>query len=377
MEHQRNGTSQSHNSDNSHHLCSVEETPNRLLVLVLWLSYLLADWSANFAIGLIAKNQGKEIKPDDPPQDQKLMALWAPFLLLHLGGPDIITAYSLEDNALWHRHFLGLALQAISGAYVVIQSLPNTLWVIILLLFIAGTFKYLERTIALYLASSDKFRGSILKVSKSDSNETNRSEKDSFPPSDMSWQRNARQQRPLKLEKPEGDLTHLEIVQFAFWSLNNFKNLMVNNIFSSEQRDESREFFNKLKPEEALRILEVELSFIYEGMYTKISVLHTWVGGVTRTIAFGSLLSAFCIFHYRPKKNHEFHGADTVITYTLFLVGIALDLASLLMVMPSDWTIAVFSRLNEDEADSGSMIDPQLNWFLGFKRLQWKKQQTI
>lgn len=116
-----------------------KRTPNSFLVMVLWLSYLLADWSANFAIGLIAKNQGKGLKPEDPPQDQKLMALWAPFLLLHLGGPGNITAYSLEDNALWHRHFLGLALQAIAGAYVVIQSLPNTLWLIIMLLFIAGT----------------------------------------------------------------------------------------------------------------------------------------------------------------------------------------------------------------------------------------------
>ncbi|KFK23681.1 hypothetical protein AALP_AAs63807U000200 [Arabis alpina] len=352
-----------------------KRTPNRLLILVLWLSYLLADWSANFAIGLIAKNQGKDAKPEDPPQDQKLMALWAPFLLLHLGGPDTITAYSLEDNALWHRHFLGLALQAVSGAYVVIQSLPNTLWVIILLLFIAGTFKYLERTIALYLASSDKFRGSVLKVSTSDSDETNRPEMDegSTAPSEMHRQDNARQQRPLKLEKPN-TMTHLDILQFAFWFFNNFKSLLVNNVFNSEQCDESREFFSKLDHEEALTILEVELGFIYEGLYTKVSVLHTWVGAVTRTIALGSLLSAFCIFHFRTKKSHEFHGADIVITYTLFLVGIALDLASLLMVLPSDWTFAVYSRLNEDEADSGSKIDPALTWFLGLKRLQWKKQ---
>ncbi|EFH41502.1 hypothetical protein ARALYDRAFT_356466 [Arabidopsis lyrata subsp. lyrata] len=271
-----------------------KRTSNRFLALVLWLSYLLADWSANFVIGLIAKNQGKELKPDDPPQDQQLMALWAPFLLLHLGGPDTITAYSLEDNALWHRHFLGLALQALSGAYVVIQSLPNPLWVIILLLFIAGTLK----------------------------------------------------------------------------------SLMVNNIFSSDQREESREFFSKLTDEEALRILEMELGFIYEGLYTKVSVLHTWVGALTRTIALGSLLSAFCMFHYRPKKSHEFHRADIVITYTLFLVGIALDLVSLLMILPSDWTFAVISRINEDEVDSGSWIDPALKWFLGLKQLHWKKQKS-
>nr|VDD20027.1 unnamed protein product [Brassica oleracea] len=352
MEHQRIGNTQPLDSDSSHHLCSIEETNTQQFP---------ADWSANFAIGLIAKNQGKELKPEDPPEDQKLMALWAPFLLLHLGGPDTITAYSLEDNALWHRHFLGLALQAIAGAYVVIQSLPNTLWLIIMLLFIAGTFKYLERTIAMYLASSDKFRGSIIKVSGSDFDERNRPEY-------------ARQNRPLRITKPIRDLTHLDSLQFAFWFFNNFKSLMVNNIFSFEQRYESREFFSTLKPEEALRILEVELGFIYEGLYTKVRVLHSWVGAVTRTIGLGSLLSAFFIFHFRHKKINEFHGADIVITYTLFLIGIALDLTALLMAIPSDWTFAVISRLNEDEADSGSRIDPALNWFLGLKKLRWKKQ---
>ncbi|KAG7536316.1 hypothetical protein ISN44_As13g002740 [Arabidopsis suecica] len=350
-----------------------KRTSNRFLALVLWLSYLLADWSANFVIGLIAKNQGKELKPDDPPQDQQLMALWAPFLLLHLGGPDTITAYSLEDNALWHRHFLGLALQALPGAYVVIQSLPNPLWVIILLLFIAGTLKYLERTIALYLASSDKFRGSMLEVPDSDPDETHRPRKDDSMPNNM--QEYGRQIRPLRLEKPARDLAPLDILQFAFWFFNNFRSLMVNNIFSSDQREESREFFSKLTDEEALRILEMELGFIYEGLYTKVSVLHTWVGALTRTLALGSLLSAFCIFHYRTNKSHEFHGADIVITYTLFLVGIALDLVSLLMILPSDWTFAVISRINDDEVDSGSRIDPFLHWFLGFKKLRWKEQK--
>ncbi|CAH2046307.1 unnamed protein product [Thlaspi arvense] len=338
-----------------------KRTPNRFLALLLWLSYLLADWSANFAIGLIAKNQGKESKPDDPPQDQKLMALWAPFLLLHLGGPDTITAYSLQDNALWLRHFLGLALQAVSGAYVVIQSLPNSLWVIILLLFIAGTCKYLERTIALYLASSDKFRGSILKVSDSSSDETHRLEK-----AEDSVQEYARLRRPLELEEHDGDLTHLEILRFAFRFFNNFKSLMVNNIFSSEQREESREFFSQLDHEVALRVLEAELGFIYEGLYTKVSVLHSWVGAVTRTISLGSLVSAFCIFHFRPKNSHEFHGADIVITYTMFLVGISLDFASILMIIPSDWTLAVVRF---------SQIDPTLDWFLGLKKLRWKKEK--
>ncbi|XP_024005180.1 uncharacterized protein LOC18029644 [Eutrema salsugineum] len=358
---------------------SRKRTPNKFLIFLLWSSYLLADLSANFAVALIAKNQGKDPKPDDPPQDKKLLALWAPFLLLHLGGPDTITAFSLEDNALWNRHFLGLVFQALAGVYVVIQSLPNVLWVIILLLFIAGTSKYLERTIALYLASSDKYRGSMLQTSSSAFDYTEQPDNldmDSIIASEMYMKEHRRQLKPPKLMIPNRKLTHLEILQYGFFFFNNFKSLMVNNIFSLELRDESMAFFRapKLQDEEALRIMEAELDFIYEGLYTKGAVLHSWVGLVSRFISLGSLLSAFTIYHYRHNKIQEFHNADIVITYTLFLVGIALDVMSLYIFMVSDWTIAMLSTLKDDFERIPSRKDRILDWVLGLKRPKWKWQ---
>lgn len=94
-----------------------KRTSKKLLAMILWTAYLLADWTANYAVAQITKNQGKEPKPDDPPKNKKLLALWAPFLLLHLGGPDTITALALEDNALWARHLFGLVSQALAGKY--------------------------------------------------------------------------------------------------------------------------------------------------------------------------------------------------------------------------------------------------------------------
>lgn len=92
-----------------------KRTSKKLLAAVLWTAYLLADWTANYAVSQITKNQGKETEPGDPPKNKKLLALWAPFLLLHLGGPDTITALALEDNALWQRHLFGLVSQALAG----------------------------------------------------------------------------------------------------------------------------------------------------------------------------------------------------------------------------------------------------------------------
>ncbi|TXG68279.1 hypothetical protein EZV62_003214 [Acer yangbiense] len=48
----------------------------------------------------------------------ELTTFLALFLLLHLGGADSITAYALEDNALWMRHLLGLVTQTCGIVYI-------------------------------------------------------------------------------------------------------------------------------------------------------------------------------------------------------------------------------------------------------------------
>ncbi|CAA7014073.1 unnamed protein product [Microthlaspi erraticum] len=359
-----------------------KRTSKKLLAAVLWTSYLLADWTANYAVAQITKNQGKELERGDPPKNKKLLALWAPFLLLHLGGPDTITALALEDNALWARHLFGLVSQALAGVYAVVQSMENILWPPITLLFITGVIKYTERTRALYAASLDKFKDRMLKPGDTGPNyaklmEEYASRKDSNLPTQIVLiDEPDKHERPPKLVRPDRDhLTDLEIVQYGFKFFNTFKGLVVDLIFSFRERDESRDFFKELKPEEALRIIESELGFLYESMYTKTAILHTITGTLSRAIAFGSLLSSFFLFHRRPLKSVEFHGADVVITYTLFIVGIALDVASMVMFLLSDWTFAVLSKLKDDPEEEKSSIDPLFNWLLSFRRPQWKKHK--
>lgn len=44
-------------------------------------------------------------------REQQMFAFWAPFLLLHLGRPDNITSYALENKGLWPTHIAGLVLE--------------------------------------------------------------------------------------------------------------------------------------------------------------------------------------------------------------------------------------------------------------------------
>ncbi|GJU98705.1 calcium uniporter protein [Tanacetum coccineum] len=94
---------------------SRKRTTNKLITGILWSAYLLADWAVGFAIGLIANSDWSSVL--NTMEAKNRYSFWASFLLVHLGGPDTILHW-----------------------------------------------KILKRTHAFYLASSDRFKDSIIGV---------------------------------------------------------------------------------------------------------------------------------------------------------------------------------------------------------------------
>ncbi|GJN05072.1 hypothetical protein PR202_ga22673 [Eleusine coracana subsp. coracana] len=123
-----------------------------LLRSVLWLAYVSADSVAVFVLGHLAVHASQ-------PRHQ-LMSFWAPFILVHLGGQDTISAFSKEDNELWGRHLLNLVTQVAVAGYVVVKaSWPDRrLFMAMVLMFLCGCYKYGERTIILYSANPEQLR---------------------------------------------------------------------------------------------------------------------------------------------------------------------------------------------------------------------------
>jgi hypothetical protein len=75
---------------------------------VIWLSYLGGDAIAIYALATLFNRQ----KKSSSNGSRDLEVLWAPFLLMHLGGQVFITAYNIEDNELWTRHIVTALSQA-------------------------------------------------------------------------------------------------------------------------------------------------------------------------------------------------------------------------------------------------------------------------
>ncbi|MBA0862749.1 hypothetical protein Goshw_012365, partial [Gossypium schwendimanii] len=138
-------------------------------------------------------------------------------------------------------------------------------------------------------------------------------------------------------------LKDLEVVHYAYKYFRTFKGLVVDLFFSIRERDESRDFFKIRDPEDALRVIEVELNFLYGTLYTKVEVLHLktkkiYVGYILRFLALACVLATLGIFYFKVNK-HKFHRVDIGITYTLLIGAIALDVMAIFMLIFSDRSI--------------------------------------
>lgn len=345
---------------------SRKRTANMIMMFVVWSAYLLADWAAAFAVGLISNSQGFRSTPagglisnsqgnDSTPADNgDLMAFWAPFLLVHLGGPDTITAFALEDNALWLRHLLGLIFQVSAAAYVFLQtSLPqNKLLVPTILMLLAGLIKYAERTRALYLASLKTFKESMLKDPDPGPNyaklmdEYSSRKEAKLPATIKITGEPDRESKTMMYEAVEGKIdSESDVVRHAYHFFEIFKGLIVDLIFSFRERHESRQFFQRRNAEDAFKVIAVELNFMYDVLYTKVQVVHSMVGYIFRFFALANIAVSLVLF--TCLKKNRFHPVDVRITYCLLYGAIALDAIAIFMAVFSDWTVARIKNIKK------------------------------
>ncbi|KAI3470145.1 hypothetical protein Pfo_026808 [Paulownia fortunei] len=289
-------------------------TRKKWVAVILWLSYLSADAVATIALGVLSQSQGDAESLHDP--SYTIMAFWAPFLLMHLGGPDTITAYALADNELWSRHLLGLVGQVGVAIYVFLRSWTGTpinyLWIVI---FVAGLVKYGERTWVLFLASRDQFRESMV----------------SRPDPGPNY---AKFMDELVSKEAEGYKVSLGEPSTLFRPRRTFKQLFADLILSFQDREISLSFFRTLSWDKAFSIIEVELGLIYDLFYTKAFILYSLHGFFLRALSCSSTIAAFIAFLMIDKTLYP--TTEVIITYILLAGAIFLEIYAILILLSSD-----------------------------------------
>uniref|UniRef100_A0A5B7BVN3 DUF4220 domain-containing protein n=1 Tax=Davidia involucrata TaxID=16924 RepID=A0A5B7BVN3_DAVIN len=307
------------------------------LRIILWLSYLSADWVATVALGVLSNSQGDS---DSEGPSYVIMAFWAPFLLVHLGGPDTITAYALEDNELWLRHLLGLVVQVGVALYVFVRSLnPTDLNFVALPIFVAGIIKYGERTWVLRSASSQHFRESLLPRPDPGPNfakfmeEYNLKDREGYK---LSWTVTP---APTTTAHYYADATFLNAAYDFFLT---YRRLFADLILSFQDLEKSLSFFQESSWENAFQVIEVELGFMYDILYTKATIVYSVWGVFLRFTCLSSTIIAlvvFCTIDW-----HGYSQVDVGISFLLLLGAIGLEIYAILLLLSSDWTLLWFSK---------------------------------
>ncbi|KAA8515413.1 hypothetical protein F0562_018976 [Nyssa sinensis] len=132
-------------------------------------------------------------------------------------------------------------------------------------------------------------------------------------------------------------------MKYALEFFQTYKGLIVDLIiFSFRERKHSRDFFLERTARDAFRVVEVELNFIYEVLYTKIVVVRGTVGYLLRFASFGLVVATFVLFCRQDQK--QFLEVDVKITYTLLGVAIALDVIAFVRFIFSDWTAVALKK---------------------------------
>ncbi|KAJ6675805.1 hypothetical protein OIU85_011911 [Salix viminalis] len=317
---------------------------------LLWCAYLMADWVATVALGVLLNKLGEITKGLGRHRalngNTDLAAFWAPFLLLHLGGPDTITAYALEDNELWLRHFLGLAVQTGVATYIIFLGWRGShLSILTLPMFLVGIIKYGERTWALRSASNEQLRDSMLTPPDAGPNYSKFMEEFTLRQYEGFYVRSTSNEVIIEARVQVEDdpkngtssmSTDADLLNQAYNLFRTFRRLFVNLILSFQDRDSSLSLFGKMTYKEAFKVIEIELGFMFDVLYTKGAIYSTRVGCYLRFISLSITFVVLVLFSFFHEKNHT-KKTDLAITFLLLVVAVLLEIYSILLLVSSDW----------------------------------------
>jgi hypothetical protein len=290
----------------------------RALGILIWLVYLLAEFTATYALGHMSI---AGCKPQGGKQRQ-LMAFWAPFLLVHLGGQDTFTAYAMEDNNLWLRHLLTFGVQALGAGYVLYKNIGGhgTLVAPAILIYLVGVLKNGERVWALSFSRLEIIRR--------------------YLDSSVSIQQNHEPYRAGAGTEDEW-LDDESVLQGAHDLLYICMGQFVDDkIWPSVYQSNALKIFHE--KDKTFELIEMQLSLMYDIFYTKAAVIHTWYGSCFRTMSFLGTAIAFFLFQFSTAgKDGGYDRVDANVTYVLVTGALVMEIASVLRAMGSTWTCAM------------------------------------
>ncbi|KAJ1276932.1 hypothetical protein BS78_05G254500 [Paspalum vaginatum] len=293
-------------------------------MVFLWLAYQVANLAAPYFLSNLSL--GSTLR------EQQLVELWVPSIVAHLAGPDNITAYSLEDNKLSIRLYFSAILQIIQIIWLMYQQFKivtsrGALFWASLVMTGVGVCKYAEKVAAFWKADFGNI-GSSGKTKK----------KKPYAALGRWKEVVLGNEQALLLAHQLLDITKAAFADKFYFGKDEEEQLKqdtnLKEVFSVNR--ENTGWKNMCK------VVEMELSLMYDILYTKAAVIHNWYGFVIRVASSVVTATVIVLFWLTGSKDGE-RTADVIITYVLLAVTFLLDVRCLLGAAASTWTYTFFS----------------------------------
>lgn len=304
---------------------------NTWIRIFLWFAYLGADSVATVALGVISNNQRNSCDDNDSQVKNELIAFWAPFMLLHLGGQDTVTAYAVQDNELWLRHLLGLIIQLGVALYIFHLSWKgNWLSFLTILMLIVGFIKYAERTWVMRLANHAPLPERKLYEPNLEQRKLLADQADLY----LSDRENYLKRYGEKIVCLDvDDIRPIRAEAVRLFDI--FRRLFLNQKVTFLHRFLVDSVSASLDSQNTWKVIEVELVYAYDVFYTKAPLFFSSWGYIFRYFSFTSIIFVFVLFHL--KERHKHPRIDLIITYVLLVGAILTEIYAVIFLSVSDW----------------------------------------
>ncbi|CAL5007655.1 unnamed protein product [Urochloa decumbens] len=284
------------------------------------MAYLGADLVAVYALGYLSRHVDATTTRRGI---QPLAFFWAPFLLVHLGGQDTITAFSMEDNSLWLRHLLNMVVQVVLATYIFWKSIGRhsmDLLISGIFVFVVSFIKYAERIWCLRCGSLENLESST---------------------GDQYKHKSPQLHGVDYVDYSRTVCTGLHLMP---------KVLAVLTSRCFHILDEC------VRKDELFKLVGFELGVLHNDIYTKAVLLRTRSGIVLRFTSQIAMVIAFVLFHIAGNRQ-SYRRADIAVTYSLFIGGFVLEVCGVFIFLTSPWTWAWLKARGWNRLAS-------LSWFL-------------
>lgn len=92
------------------------------------------------------------------------------------------------------------------------------------------------------------------------------------------------------------------------------------------------------KADDMYKLIRMQLSLLYDIIYTKAGVIHTWYGYCIRAVSLVATVASMLLFSFSNKNGYS--RVDVDITYFLLAGAVVLEIISVLTTIGSIWMCA-------------------------------------